>query len=69
MSTTTEQAAADPRFTLGLALDVARVLGQHGYDGISTDGHAVMELQAHLFHFLHGRAGRECMGGVRECQG
>lgn len=47
----------DPRFTLGLALDVAEVLHQHGYPQI-TCGADVVELQQALFRFLYGAAGR-----------
>ncbi|MEV5944492.1 hypothetical protein [Streptomyces sp. NPDC051994] len=45
----------DPRFTLGLALDVAEVMHQHGYPQI-TSGVDMVELQQALFGFLYGRA-------------
>lgn len=41
----------DPRFTLGLALDVAKVLNEHGYPQIS--GRDFLELQQALFGFLY----------------
>lgn len=44
--------ADDPRFTLGLTLDVARVLTQHGYPEIK-DGPAFLDLQQALFRFLY----------------
>lgn len=47
----------DPRFTLGLALDVAEVLHQHGYPQITAGGD-LLELQQALFGFLYGTAGR-----------
>lgn len=43
----------DPRFTLGLALDVAKVLHEHGYPQI-TGGRDFVELQQALFGFLYG---------------
>ena len=43
----------DPRFTRGLALDVARVLETHGYPEI-TSGRDFLELQQALFRFLYG---------------
>ena len=42
----------DPRFTIGLALDVAKVLHQHGYPQISG-GRDFLELQQALFGFLY----------------
>lgn len=42
----------DPRFTLGLALDVANVLKAHGYPEI-TSGLDLVELQQALFRFLY----------------
>lgn len=47
----------DWRFTLGLAVDVAEVLHQHGYPKI-TSGMDVVGLQTALFQFLYGVAGR-----------
>lgn len=43
----------DPRFTLGLALDVAGVLHRHGHPEI-TAGLDVVDLQQALFRFLYG---------------
>lgn len=45
----------DPRFTLGLALDIAGALHAHGYPAI-TSGADVVELQQALFRFLYGPA-------------
>lgn len=42
----------DPRFTFGFALDVAKVLKDHGYPEI-TSGRDFMELQQALFGFLY----------------
>lgn len=42
----------DPRFTRGLALDVAEVLLRHGYPPLSAMDH--VELQQALFRFLYG---------------
>ncbi|MFJ2399788.1 hypothetical protein ACIOUE_00690 [Streptomyces xanthochromogenes] len=50
-----ERPEDDPRFTLGLALDVAEVLHQHGYPQI-TSGMDMVKLQTALFGFLYGRA-------------
>jgi hypothetical protein len=44
--------AEDPRFTLGLALDVAKVLHEHGYPNV-TSGRDFLELQQALFGFLY----------------
>lgn len=54
------------RFTYGLVIDVARVITEHGYGELSARGH--VELQQHLFHFLHGtdRGDERCYGGVIE---
>jgi len=45
--------AEDSRFTLGLALDVAKVLKEHGYPAV-TSGRDFLELQQALFGFLYG---------------
>jgi len=45
--------ADDARFTLGLALDVAKVLEEHGYLEI-TSGRDFVDLQQALFGFLYG---------------
>lgn len=42
----------DPRFTLGLALDVAKVLHEHGYPKVIA-GRDFLELQQALFGFLY----------------
>lgn len=42
----------DSRFTFGLALDVAKVLKEHGYPEI-TAGRDFFELQQALFGFLY----------------
>jgi len=44
--------AEDSRFTLGLALDVANVLHDHGYPKV-TSGRDFLELQQALFGFLY----------------
>jgi hypothetical protein len=43
--------ANDPRFTLGLTVDVAEVLTQHGYPTLT--GVDFVELQQTLFRFLY----------------
>ena len=44
----------DPRFTLGLVLDVADVLQQHGFPRIGSDNPGdYAELQQALFQFLY----------------
>jgi hypothetical protein len=48
----------DPRFTRGLALDVAEVLTRHGYPPI-TGGGDFVELQMTLYRFLYGPGGGE----------
>jgi hypothetical protein len=50
------------RFTMGLALDVAQVLTEHGFDELNAG--QVVELQQHLYHFLYGEPDSGCMGGV-----
>lgn len=52
MDITSRRPDDDSRFTMGLVLDVASVLEQHGYPPISGGG--VVDLQQHLFHFLYG---------------
>jgi hypothetical protein len=47
--------ADDPRFTLGLAIDVADVLEAHGYPTI-TGGLDFVDLQQALYRFLYGPA-------------
>jgi len=49
------------RFTMGLVIDVARVLAAHGY-GPFEGGRPHVELQQHLLHFLHGKPGSACAG-------
>jgi hypothetical protein len=53
---------SDPRFTLGLVLDVARVLEQHGYPPIAK-GRELVDLQVALFRFLYGAGGPGLDGG------
>jgi hypothetical protein len=45
----------DPRFTLGLALDVARALERAGYPPVTCGGD-VVALQSALFGFLYRRS-------------
>jgi hypothetical protein len=52
MTDHTKPIPSDERFTFGLVLDVAQVIERHGYPPIG--GSQALELQAHLFHFLHG---------------
>jgi hypothetical protein len=54
----------DPRFTKGLVLDVVKVLQDHGYTEPVT-GAEVLELQLHLWYFLHGDKSSRCQGGRR----
>jgi hypothetical protein len=49
--------AEDPRFTLGLAIDVAAVLEAHGYPKI-TAGLDFVDLQQALYRFLYVPEGR-----------
>jgi hypothetical protein len=42
----------DPRFTRGLALDVAKILEQHGYPPV-RNGRDFLELQQALYGFLY----------------
>lgn len=44
--------ADDPRFTLGLVIDVIRVLQEHGYPKVEC-GADIVELQQTLFGFLY----------------
>jgi hypothetical protein len=46
----------DPRFTLGLALDVAEAIQGFGYPPI-TSGADLVRLQSALFSFLYGSPG------------
>ncbi|MEU0794715.1 hypothetical protein ABZ342_32030 [Amycolatopsis sp. NPDC005961] len=43
----------DPRFTIGLVLDVADVLAAHGYPPLSDGGDDHVHLQQALFRFLY----------------
>lgn len=45
-------ASDDPRFTLGLTLDVAAVLERHGYPKVAA-GLDVVDLQQALYRFLY----------------
>ncbi|OAA28232.1 hypothetical protein UG55_1006205 [Frankia sp. EI5c] len=49
--------AEDPRFTLGLTFDVARLLESHGYPAI-TSGADLLELQMALFRYLYAETPR-----------
>ena len=53
----------DPRFTTGLALDVARVLYTHGYRW--PDGDQLVDLQTCLFGYLYRDGGIGCVDGAR----
>jgi len=44
----------DPRFTLGLVIDVIRVLEEHGYPKVES-GPDIVELQQALFGFIYER--------------
>ncbi len=44
----------DPRFTVGLMLDVGAVLERHGFPAL-TEGMDVVELQQALFSFIYKR--------------
>jgi hypothetical protein len=52
--------ADDPRFTLGLTLDVIAVLVSHGYEPF--DAARFIELEQHLFCLLHRGPGDGCVG-------
>jgi hypothetical protein len=58
-----ENQPGDPRFTKGLVLDVVKVLQEHGYEPVSAG--QVVELQLHVWFFLHGDASSRCQGGRR----
>lgn len=52
------QNETDPRFTIGLVLEVAEVLQQHGYPRIEAANAAdFVELQQALFAFLYTGGG------------
>lgn len=42
----------DPRFSMGLLSDVAKVIEEHGYPPI-TEGRDILDLQSALFGFLY----------------
>lgn len=46
----------DPRFALGLIVDVAALLERHGYPPVTHWSDSV-DLKMALFHFLYGRSG------------
>jgi hypothetical protein len=56
----------DPPFTIGLAVDVTKVIADHGYPPLA-EGRDLLELEEHLFHLLHGReqGWHGCHGGAR----
>jgi hypothetical protein len=58
--TGTPERTGDPRFTLGLTLDVAAVLEAHGYGPVDPD--RFVELEQHLFCLLHRGPGDRCVG-------
>lgn len=45
----------DPRFTVGLVMDVAKVLAEHGFPPV-TDGGDLVRLQQALFGFVYQEA-------------
>jgi hypothetical protein len=49
------------RFTVGLVIEVAKVLTAHGY-GPFEGGRPYVELQQHLLHYLHGEPDDRCTG-------
>ena len=51
----------DPRFNMGLLIDVCEVLEKHGYQK-PTHGLDLVDLQSALFGFLYGETR---FGGVR----
>ena len=58
-----DETTGDARFTIGLTLDVARVIEYHGYEQFNGGG--IIELQLHLLHLLHGNPEGSCSGGAR----
>lgn len=52
----------DPRFTLGLTIDVAAVLERHGFPKVEN-GLDFVDLQQSLYRFLYG--GARIGGGER----
>lgn len=48
----------DPRFNIGLMVDVAKVLTDHGYPPV-TNGLDLVDLQQALFRFLYGSTDSE----------
>jgi hypothetical protein len=55
----------DRMFTMGMVVEVAEVIEAQGYNVLSD--RELVELQQHLFHFLHGRGRGDdhCTGDVR----
>jgi hypothetical protein len=53
----------EPRFTKGLVVDLVKVLQEHDYEPESAG--QVVELQLHLWFFLHGDTSSRCQGGRR----
>jgi hypothetical protein len=60
MTATTKKEGTE-RFTMGLVIDVAKVLEDHGY-GPFEDGRCYVELQQRLLQLLHGQHDA-CSGG------
>lgn len=48
----------DPRFNMGLTIDVIKVLEDHGYPAIHQGGD-VVRLQEALFGFLYGQEAQQ----------
>jgi len=58
----------DPRFNMGLLIDVTKVLAAHGYPPVSH-GLDLVELQQALFNFLYAAPKcEECSGGIYRSQ-
>jgi hypothetical protein len=53
-----EQPERDPRFSLGLTLEVVAVLQRHGYP-VEVTGDQLVALQAALFGYLYGAGGSD----------
>lgn len=51
------ESGGDPRFSMGLLADVARVIRDHGYPPVTAGGD-LADLQQALFGFLYGTGRR-----------